>query len=108
MAIDIKHVNTASNAHINKGPASKPDAQASQNSGSASSISSPPKSDSVSITSNAQQLQSIQSKLSSIPEVNQQKVAEIKLAIAEGRYKVDPEKLASNIAMFENELKDLN
>ena len=36
------------------------------------------------------------------------KINEIKAAIAEGRYKIDPEKLASNIANFENELKDLN
>jgi negative regulator of flagellin synthesis FlgM len=108
MAINIKQVDTAANSHIGKASANKTDAQASQTSGSASSISTPPKSDSVSITSKAQQLQNIQSKLGDIPEVDKKKVAEIKLAIAEGRYKVDPEKLASNIAMFENELKDLN
>ncbi|MBW8185136.1 flagellar biosynthesis anti-sigma factor FlgM [Shewanella nanhaiensis] len=108
MAIDIKQVNSAANAHVNKASANKTNTQTSQAGNNASSISTPPKSDSVSITSQAQQLQSIQAKLSDIPEVDKQKVAEIKLAIAEGRYKVDPEKLASNIAMFENELKDLN
>ncbi|MBT1443074.1 flagellar biosynthesis anti-sigma factor FlgM [Shewanella sp. JM162201] len=68
----------------------------------------PQKADSVMITSQAQQLQSVQSKLSSLPEVDQKKVAEIKQAIAEGRYKVDPEKLAANIARFEKEMQDLD
>lgn len=46
--------------------------------------------------------------MASLPEVDQKKVAEIKQAIAEGRYKIDPEKLAANIASFEAELSDLN
>jgi negative regulator of flagellin synthesis FlgM len=65
------------------------------------------KTDSVSITSQAQQLQGAQTKMASLPEVDQKKVAEIKLAITEGRYKVDPEKLAANIASFEAELNEL-
>lgn len=65
------------------------------------------KTDSVSITSQAKELQSAQAKMSQLPEVDQAKVAEIKMAIAEGRYKVDPEKLAANIASFEAELSEL-
>lgn len=61
-------------------------------------------SDSVSITSQAQQVQGAQSNLSNLPEIDMQKVDAIKLAISEGRYKVDPEKLASNIATFEQAL----
>ena len=60
------------------------------------------------ITAQAQQLQGAQTKMASLPEVDQKKVAEIKQAIAEGRYKIDPEKLAANIASFEAELNDLN
>lgn len=111
MAIDIKQVNTSASTHVGKAKTNanvtKDSNQASQAAATAST-SKPPKSDSVSITSQAQQLQSTQAKLSSIPEVDQKKVQEIKLAIAEGRYKIDPEKLATNIAQFENELKDLN
>lgn len=112
MAIDIKQVNTSANTHVGKANTAnantaKGSNQASQ-SAAATSTSMPPKSDSVSITSQAQQLQNTQAKLASIPEVDQKKVQEIKLAIAEGRYKIDPEKLATNIAQFENELKDLN
>jgi len=111
MAIDIKQVNTSANTHVGKAKAhtdvAKSSNQASQGA-AAASTSTPPKSDSVSITSQAQQLQSTQAKLANIPEVDQGKVQEIKLAIAEGRYKIDPEKLATNIAQFESELKDLN
>ncbi|RTR32602.1 flagellar biosynthesis anti-sigma factor FlgM [Shewanella atlantica] len=111
MAIDIKQVNTSAHTNVGKAKANadvaKSGSQASQGAATAST-SAPPKSDSVSITSQAQQLQSTQAKLANIPEVDQGKVQEIKLAIAEGRYKIDPEKLATNIAQFENELKDLN
>ncbi|MCF1426736.1 MAG: flagellar biosynthesis anti-sigma factor FlgM [Shewanella sp.] len=66
------------------------------------------KPDSVSITAQAQQLQGAYSKMAVMPEVDAQKIAEIKQAIAEGHYKVDPEKLATNIAQFEQELQDLS
>ncbi|KFZ36924.1 flagellar biosynthesis anti-sigma factor FlgM [Shewanella mangrovi] len=64
--------------------------------------------DSVVVSSQAQQLQGLQSKISSLPDVDVKKVAEIKAAIAEGRYKVDPEKLAGNIAQFEADMNDVN
>ncbi|QYJ85071.1 flagellar biosynthesis anti-sigma factor FlgM [Shewanella mesophila] len=107
MAINIKQVNTGTNNRI-----ATPSASTSSQSASTSSQAKAPaqsvKSDSVSITSQAQQLQSVQAKLSNIPEIDLKKVEEIKTAIAEGRYKVDADKLASNIAQFENELQDLN
>ena len=106
MAIEIKQVNTAVNTHIGKSPAHK--GSEKTNDDSVNSLSIPPKSDSVSLTAQAQQLQSTQAKMTDIPEINEQKVQEIKLAIAEGRYKIDPEKLATNIAQFENDLKDIN
>ena len=106
MAIDIKQANTAVHTHIGKSPAPKSSEQTNDN--AVSSLSTPPKSDSVSLTAQAQQLQSTQAKMTDMPEINEQKVQEIKLAIAEGRYKIDPEKLASNIAQFENDLKGMN
>ncbi len=65
------------------------------------------KSDSVVITAQAQQLQKMQTKLSLMPDVDQKKVSDIKQAISEGRYKIDPQKLAENISNFESELNDL-
>ncbi|QYJ88767.1 flagellar biosynthesis anti-sigma factor FlgM [Shewanella halotolerans] len=105
MPIDIKHVNTNTNSRV--GSASS---KASQHKGSTAATSAPAqtvKSDSVSITSQAQQLQSAQAKLNDIPEIDIKKVEQIKAAIAEGRYKIDADKLASNIAQFEKELQDL-
>ncbi|MBB1268107.1 flagellar biosynthesis anti-sigma factor FlgM [Shewanella sp. SR44-3] len=101
MAIDINKLNTTTPLRANRDMAAKANDTATKQ--STSSV----KTDSVSITSQAQQLQSAQAKMSSLPEIDQKKVAEIKLAITEGRYKVDPEKLAANIASFEAELSEL-
>jgi len=105
MAIDIKHVNTGTHNRVGTSSANKSQQSSSQATGAAAQTV---KGDSVSITSQAQQLQSAQAKLNDIPEVDIKKVEEIKAAIAEGRYKIDAEKLASNIEQFENELRDLN
>jgi negative regulator of flagellin synthesis FlgM len=102
MAIDINKLNTSTTQlRSNRDMAAKASETAAKPS------TSNVKTDSVSITSQAQQLQGAQAKMSSLPEVDQKKVAEIKLAISEGRYTVDPEKLAANIASFEAELSEL-
>lgn len=101
MAIDIKQVNSA--ATFNRA-AAKPSLTKSDNGSDASAQVVTTKNDSVSITSEAQELQNVQTKMSNIPEVDTQKVEEIKLAIAEGRYKIDVEQLATNMAKFESEL----
>lgn len=60
--------------------------------------------DSVSITPQAKQLSELQKKAADGPAVDQKKIDELKKEISEGSYKVDPEKLAANIAGFEFEL----
>ncbi len=60
--------------------------------------------DSVSITPQAKQLTQIQQNLAKEPSVNTQKLESLKKAISEGRYKVDPEKLAKAMASLEGEL----
>lgn len=106
MAIDISKFNAATAAQVrsNSTKQSSDNEQASQ----VAAKSTPPKGDSVVITAQAQQLQGAQTKMASLPEIDQKKVADIKQAIAEGRYKIDPEKLAANIAHFEAELHDLD
>ena len=104
MAIDIKHVNPHANTRIGTGTSAK-SAEAQTPAAPAPTTQ---KGDSVSITAQAQQIQNVQTKMADLPEIDQKKVDEIKAAIAEGRYKIDPEKLATNIATFENELKDLS
>ncbi|MCG9962633.1 MAG: flagellar biosynthesis anti-sigma factor FlgM [Shewanella sp.] len=106
MAIDISKFNagTAAQVRSNSTKQSSENEQSSQ----VAAKSTPLKGDSVVITAQAQQLQGAQTKMASLPEVDQKKVAEIKQAIAEGRYKIDPERLAANIASFEAELNELN
>lgn len=60
--------------------------------------------DSVSITPQAKQLNELQKKASEGPSISQQKIDELKKAINDGDYKIDPEKLAASIANFEFKL----
>ncbi|GGB50277.1 flagellar biosynthesis anti-sigma factor FlgM [Shewanella inventionis] len=105
MPIDIKN-NTATNTQMRTARDTQSTSQSKTEAPQQSAT--PVKNDSVSITSQAQQLQGAQAKMAALPEVDQKKVAEIKQAISEGRYKVDPEKLAANIASFEAELSGLS
>ncbi len=57
--------------------------------------------DSVSLTPQAKQLSELQKKSSEKPVIDQKKIAELQKAIASGEYKINPEKLASNILKFE-------
>lgn len=63
--------------------------------------------DSVSLTQQAQDLSKMQSSLSSTSSFNQDRVGALKKAISEGKYSVDPEKLAQNMLSFEDELKSI-
>lgn len=51
----------------------------------------------VAISPLSARLQQIEASLGNEPVVNAQRVAEIKQAIAEGRFKVDPEKIADGL-----------
>jgi negative regulator of flagellin synthesis FlgM len=57
--------------------------------------------DSVSLTPQAQQLKTVQEKAEQSPGFDSKKVEELKKAISEGKYQIDAEKLAKNIAAFE-------
>lgn len=57
--------------------------------------------DKVSFTADATRLQHIQEQLSAVPDINSAKVAEIKAAIADGTFTVDPQAIASKLIAFE-------
>lgn len=57
--------------------------------------------DRVSVTSEAARLQKIEEQLSAVPAVNSAKVAEIKAAIANGTFTIDPQAIASKLIAFE-------
>lgn len=53
--------------------------------------------DQVVLSQEAQTLGRLQSKIDSAPDVNLDKVAEIRRAIAEGRFEINPERIAENM-----------
>jgi len=59
---------------------------------------------SVLITPEAKQLNDLQKKVSDGPGISQKKIDELKKAINDGNYKINPEKLATSIANFEFKL----
>ena len=53
--------------------------------------------DNVVLSAEAQNLSRLQSKLNDLPDVNLERVAAIRQAIAEGRFEIDPERIAENM-----------
>jgi negative regulator of flagellin synthesis FlgM len=59
--------------------------------------------DKVVLSQEAQTLGRLQTKINSSPDVDLEKVAEIRRAIAEGRFEINPERIAENM-LNQNEL----
>lgn len=53
--------------------------------------------DQVVLSQEAQSAGRLQAKLDSLPDVNLERVAEIRRAIAEGRFEINPERIAENL-----------
>ncbi|WP_163935904.1 flagellar biosynthesis anti-sigma factor FlgM [Paraferrimonas sp. SM1919] len=62
------------------------------------------KANSVELTEEGKQMHSLESKIANSSGIDQAKVDQIKQAIAEGQYKIDTQKLASNMLKLEQEL----
>lgn len=58
----------------------------------------------VRITDQARQLAALEQALSEVPEVNETRVAAIRLAIEQGQYEVNPERIADKLLRTEREL----
>jgi negative regulator of flagellin synthesis FlgM len=96
-------VSNINNVGQNASPINKKlDQQVKQsNTQQAASPGKPVRADSVSITPQAKQLGEMQKKAQDAPVIDQKKIDKLKKAISEGEYKVNPDKLAANIAKFE-------
>ena len=57
---------------------------------------------SVNFSQQAQQLQAIEERLRDLPEVDSERVNQIKQAIADGSYKVDSNRIADKLVSFES------
>jgi negative regulator of flagellin synthesis FlgM len=59
----------------------------------------------VQITDSARQLAALEQAIRSMPDVDQAKVDEIRNAIANGTYKVSPDRIAEKLLRMENDLR---
>lgn len=83
-----------------KGARSKPATPATESKTTEAKLSPPAAkaaSDQVVLSQEAQTLVRLQSKINSAPDANLEKVAEIRRAIAEGRFEINPERIAENM-----------
>jgi negative regulator of flagellin synthesis FlgM len=59
----------------------------------------------VRITDQARQLAALEQAVQSLPIVNEARVAEIRLAIEEGRYEIAPERIAEKLMRMDQDLR---
>jgi negative regulator of flagellin synthesis FlgM len=101
MVIDTNNINSAGGprnqktAAVNTGVTKNPPTAADAKVSSAK--------DEVSISSEAQSLTKLQAKIGELPNVNLERVENIKQAIAEGRFEINPERIAENM-LIQDEL----
>lgn len=73
--------------------------------GNAGRTSATDNNDRVSMTEDASRLQRIEEQLSAMPGIDYDKVAEIKKAIADGSFSLDPKQIADKLVEFESSYK---
>lgn len=73
--------------------------------GAAGSANTAGPSSPVRITDQARQLAALEQAVQGMPVINEAKVAEIRLAIEEGRYEVAPERIAEKLLRMDQELR---
>ena len=84
-------LNTATNSAKSRAPV------ADAASGSASETKPDSQASDVSLSSRAQQLSRLEAQVSSSPEVDSDRVAELQKAIADGSFSIDPERIADKM-----------
>lgn len=67
----------------------------------ATAVKTEPNNDSIEITANSGQIKRALDSAASLPVVDNERVASIKQALAEGTYAIDPERIAQKISQFE-------
>ncbi|HET8807909.1 MAG TPA: flagellar biosynthesis anti-sigma factor FlgM [Methylophaga sp.] len=74
-----------------------------KNSTSKTSTDAAPASDKFSLTDDANQLQALREMVAGMPDVDKQRIADLRAAIENGDYQVDSQKLAQNMIDFEGQ-----
>lgn len=103
MAIDFNNLNNTARLSKPTHPSSPNSAQLNtQNPNKApDSAAQTQAGESVKLSQDARQLQSVSQKIADMPSVNSDKVAQLKQAIADGSYQVDSQRVASKMLSLE-------
>ena len=76
----------------------------SEDSASNATSAASPQVGAVHITDQARQMAALEQKIESVPVINEARVAELRRAIEEGRYEINPERIADKLLRSEREL----
>lgn len=105
MAINVNNLNNQIGKNtVDSQKALQNQQTTNQNAQAAQQASAAPRQDSVSLTQTAQNLNNLTKKATDASGFDQEKVDKLKKAISSGEYKVNAEKLASNIIASEGKL----
>jgi negative regulator of flagellin synthesis FlgM len=107
MAVKLNGIDLTGGAPLGSTRRSQPTASGSVVSGSSAPESADSPAPDVNITSTAELLARVQQALSSRPAVDQGRIEAISRALAEGTYRVDPERIASGLMQAERDLGTL-
>ena len=102
MASEINTNNIRTNVNSISNNKSNRSSETQKDPSSLNEVSKQSTTDKVAVTDTAVKLQAIEARLADIPEVDAKKVAEIKQAIAEGKFEIDPGRVAEKLIAFES------
>ena len=97
MVIDTNNINSSGGANRSRSSAPVVAAPSNKTSPAPTAVVEKSSKDNVVLSSEAQNLVRLQAKISSLPDVNMDRVAAIKQAIAEGRFEINAERIAENM-----------
>ncbi|BFM06677.1 flagellar biosynthesis anti-sigma factor FlgM [Halioxenophilus aromaticivorans] len=97
MAIDQLHANSAASKGISKGIAQGAPAQKQESSATGNAKLAEPQEGRVSISPEANRLARLEANINAAPDVDSQRVEDIKRAISDGSYQVDAEAIAGKL-----------
>ncbi|ROQ20435.1 FlgM family anti-sigma-28 factor [Marinimicrobium koreense] len=97
MVIDSNNGIKPGNNGGNSRPSTVAPRESGPQSGAAGSSPRPASRDSVELSAEAQSMNRLEENLAQLPDVDVERVASLKQAIAEGRFEIDPERIAQNM-----------
>lgn len=105
MATEINNISGSHIGNVGAGNQSQGGQESAANKSAAESqTQAAPSRDTVSLTPQAQKLKDLESRISSLPEVDTDRVSAIKDAIANGTYEIDANRIAEKMMQFERSL----